>query len=133
MSKMSSYAGVGKRKSSIARVFISPSKKSAFDINGRSLEDYFMGRGLYMDAVKSALKITNSEDKFHIKVNVKGGGVSGQADSIKFGIAKALVSFSDENRGILKEEGLLTRDTRRVERKKYGKKKSRKSPQFSKR
>ncbi len=132
MSKTEAYFGVGKRKSSIARVSLKLGK-GGFSVNGKTIDDYFMKRAGYLTLAKSALSLTETLDKFTVSANVKGGGISSQADSIKFGIAKAILSFDESKRKVLKEEGMLTRDARRVERKKYGKKKSRKSPQFSKR
>jgi len=123
--------GIGRRKSSTARVRITPSAKSQLIVNDKSLEDYFATDNLVLIA-KSPL-IEDVKEKFNITVKVGGGGVSSQADAIKLGLARAISKFDTELRKPLKKLGLLTRDSRRVERKMFGKKKSRKSAQWSKR
>jgi len=126
-----SFYGTGKRKSSIARVWIKPGA-GAITVNNKTLEDYF-GRETSKMVVKQPLELTENIDKFDIFVTVKGGGDSGQAGAIKHGITKALLIFDAELRGTLKKAGFVTRDSRIKERKKYGKKAARTSFQFSKR
>ena len=126
-----SFYGTGKRKSSIARVWLKPGA-GAITVNNKSLEDYF-GRDTSKMVVKQPLELTENVDKFDIYITVKGGGDSGQAGAIKHGITKALLEFDTELRGTLKKAGFITRDSRIKERKKYGKKAARASFQFSKR
>jgi len=125
------FYGTGRRKKSIARVFMTPGK-GEITINGRSLDEYF-GLDTLKMIVKQPLVTTGSEGKFDIMVTVRGGGMSGQAGAIRHGISRALLEEDAENRPALKKEGFLTRDSRMKERKKYGLKKARKAPQFSKR
>jgi len=125
------YCGTGRRKSSVARVRLIPGEGN-FTINGRSLDDYFGLETLKVIA-KQPLVLTGTENKFDIIVNVKGGGFTGQAGAIRHGIARALLQADEELRPALKKAGFLTRDPRMKERKKYGLKKARKAPQFSKR
>ncbi|GAB1308795.1 30S ribosomal protein S9 [Urechidicola sp. KH5] len=122
---------IGRRKTAVARVYLSAGKGEIV-INGRALDNYFT-TGTLKYKVKQALALTNNEEAFDIKVNVFGGGVTGQAEAIRLAISRALCEIDAENRNILKPEGLLTRDPRMVERKKYGQKKARKKFQFSKR
>jgi small subunit ribosomal protein S9 len=126
-----SFYGTGKRKSSIARVWLKPGA-GVITVNNKTLEDYF-GRETSKMVVKQPLELTENIDKFDIFVTVKGGGDSGQAGAIKHGITKALLIFDAELRGTLKKAGFITRDSRIKERKKYGKKAARASFQFSKR
>ena len=126
-----SFYGTGKRKSSIARVWIKPGA-GAITVNNKTLEDYF-GRETSKMVVKQPLELTENIDKFDIFVTVKGGGDSGQAGAIKHGITKALLEVDVELRGALKKAGFITRDSRIKERKKYGRKAARASFQFSKR
>jgi small subunit ribosomal protein S9 len=126
-----SFYGTGKRKSSIARVWLKPGA-GAITINNKTLDAYF-GRDTSKMVVKQPLELTENVDKFDIYVTVKGGGDSGQAGAIKHGITKALLVFDAELRGTLKKAGFITRDSRIKERKKYGKKAARASFQFSKR
>jgi len=126
-----SFYGTGKRKSSIARVWLKPGA-GAITVNNKTLEDYF-GRETSKMVVKQPLELTENVDKFDIFVTVKGGGDSGQAGAIKHGITKALLEFDAELRATLKKAGFITRDSRIKERKKYGKKAARASFQFSKR
>ena len=123
--------GTGRRKSSVARVFM---KKGTGQIviNGKTVDDYF-GRQTSIMIVKQPLLLTANDGAFDIKVNVHGGGESGQAGAVRHGISKALTYFEPDLRGVLKKGGFLTRDSRVVERKKYGRAKARKSFQFSKR
>ncbi len=125
------YRGLGRRKSSTARVIIKPGK-GEFKINGRKSLDYLMSTILLQDA-EQALVITETKGTFDIRVNVKGGGLSGQASAIRLGIARALLEASTDYRPILKKAGLLTRDARIKERKKPGLRKARRARQFSKR
>ena len=125
------FIATGRRKKSIARVRMAAGKGS-FTVNGRSVEEYLQRDTLILIA-KQALAITNTADKFDISVNVVGGGISGQAGAICHGIARALVKSNETFKKELKEAGLLTRDPRMKERKKYGLKKARKASQFSKR
>lgn len=125
------HMGTGRRKTSVARVRLVPGN-GKFTINKRDIEDYFNFETLRVKA-KEPLVVTDSLDKFDVIVNVYGGGFTGQAGAIRHGIARALIEYDNELRPILKKGGHLTRDSRMVERKKYGFKKARKSPQFSKR
>ena len=122
---------VGRRKTSIARVFISPGK-GEWTINGRGLNEYFV-RPTHVQLVEQPLATTEMTGKFKIQVNVSGGGASGQAGAIRLGLARALVAVDESLRSALRKDGLLTRDPRMVERKKYGRPKARKRFQFSKR
>lgn len=129
------YTGTGKRKSSIARVILKPvknKKDSKIVINGREIDDYFPYKTLIQES-KMGLAITNTENDFLITANIKGGGFSGQAGALKYGIVKALLEASADYRKPLKEQGLISRDARIKERKKYGLKAARRAPQFSKR
>ena len=126
------FAGTGRRKSSIARVRIT-SGKGNITVNGKSLEEYF-GEETLRVIVKQPLTVTNTLEKFDVIATVKGGGFSGQAGAVRHGIARALNEADrEEYRPALKSNGFLTRDPRMKERKKYGLKKARKAPQFSKR
>ena len=125
------YYGTGRRKSAIASVRLIPGEGN-FTINGRSIDDYFGLETLKVIA-RQPLVLTGTENKFDIIVNVKGGGFTGQAGAIRHGIARALLQADEELRPALKKAGFLTRDPRMKERKKYGLKKARKAPQFSKR
>ncbi len=125
------YIGTGRRKTSVARVRLL-NGTGKFMINKRDIEEYFDFETLRMIA-KAPLTLTENEGKFDVHVNVQGGGFTGQAGAIRHGIARALLQFDENLRPSLKREGYLTRDPRAVERKKYGLKKARRSPQFSKR
>lgn len=125
------YLGTGRRKRSVARVFLRPGKGD-IHVNGRALDAYFHGESP-RSAVKQALLATETADKFDVLVLANGGGITGQADAARLGIARALVEFNAELRPKLKKLGLLTRDPRSHERKKYGQKGARKRFQFSKR
>jgi len=122
---------VGRRKTSVARILLSPGS-GKLSVNGRSLEEYFPLETLRTDAVKP-LEVTQSTGKYDVRVNVEGGGWTGQVGAIRLGISRALVEVSDDHRTALRSAGLMTRDPRMVERKKYGQKKARKRFQFSKR
>ena len=125
------FYGTGRRKSSIARVYLLPGKGN-ITVNKRSLDEYF-GLETLKVIVKQPLAALDAESKFDVIVTVKGGGYTGQAGAIRHGIARALCEEDAENRPVLKKAGYLTRDPRMKERKKYGLKKARRAPQFSKR
>ena len=125
------FYGTGRRKSSGARVRLSPGT-GGVTINGRDIDDYFGLETLKL-IVNQPLDLTNNVGKFDIVANVNGGGISGQAGAIRHGIARALLLADETYRGALKAAGLLTRDPRMKERKKYGLKAARRAPQFSKR
>ena len=125
------YHGTGRRKKSIARVYLTPGKGNIV-INKRSIDEYF-GLETLKVIVRQPLVATETADKFDILVNVKGGGYTGQAGAIRHGIARALLTVDADYRPTLKKAGYLTRDPRMKERKKYGLKKARRAPQFSKR
>jgi small subunit ribosomal protein S9 len=122
---------IGRRKTSIARVYVQPGKGTIV-VNDRELAAYFPSE-IHQTTVKQALTLAKVEGNYDVTVNVEGGGVKGQAEAIRLGIARALVNISAENRAPLKKEGLLTRDSRMVERKKPGRRKARRKFQFSKR
>ena len=122
---------VGRRKTSRARVFLSKGT-GKITVNKKSLEDYF-GRDVAKMIVMQPLESINMQDQIDIKASVSGGGNSGQAGALQLGIARALVKFNEEHKQTLKKEGFLTRDSRKVERKKVGLRKARKRPQYSKR
>ena len=121
----------GKRKNSIARVWLIPNGKGEIKVNKKDLNKYF-SRSLLNMLVKQPFETINNNN-FNVNVSVKGGGLSGQASAIKLAISRALISYDPKFRIALKKKGLLTRDSRVVERKKYGRRKARKSFQFSKR
>ena len=125
------YYGTGRRKSSTARVYLRPGS-GAITINRRTFEHFFPTEAL-RTAIKQPLVLTETSDKFDVLVTVDGGGVAGQAGAVRLGIARALVGFNAELRKALKKDGLLTRDARAKERKKYGLAGARKRFQFSKR
>ena len=121
----------GRRKESIARVRLVPGT-GEFQLNGRSLEDYFPTRAHRM-VVAAPLRTVGREKEFDVVARIEGGGVAGQAGALRLGIARALIELDPELRPILKKEGYLRRDAREKERRKYGLKKARKAPQYSKR
>jgi small subunit ribosomal protein S9 len=125
------YLGTGRRKTSVARIFLRPGK-GEIHVNGRPFESYFQTESLRVP-VKQPLLATETADKFDVLILATGGGVAGQAGAARLGIARALVEFNGELRQRLKKLGLLTRDPRAHERKKYGQKGARKRFQFSKR
>ena len=125
------YYGTGKRKSAIARVYLKPGQ-GAFLVNRRKLENYFGNEALKI-IVKQALLVTETADKFDVNAYALGGGMTGQAEAIRLGIARALLQFNIELKKKLRDAGFLTRDARIKERKKYGQKGARKRFQFSKR
>ena len=128
---MEKIHAVGRRKKSIARLFLTKGKPE-ININSKTFKEYFP-TDVSQFKLLQPLSLTNNLDQFNIKVNVVGGGVTGQVEAIRLALSKALCLLNDENRKVLKPEGLLTRDSRNVERKKYGRKKARKKFQFSKR
>ena len=131
MAKLVQYLGTGRRKSSVARVYLRPGK-GVITINGRAFEDYIPSAATRLDVLQP-LEITETTDKFDVLVNVFGGGVTGQAGANRLGITRALLEANPAYRAQLKPAGLITRDSRAKERKKYGLKKARRAPQFSKR
>ena len=126
------YWGTGRRKSAVARVRLIPGGTGAININGRSIDEYSDLDTLKL-IIRQPLVLTETDSKYDDFVNVNGGGFTGQAGAIRHGIARALIVAEPELRPALKKEGYLTRDPRMKERKKYGLKKARKAPQFSKR
>ena len=129
---MATVYATGKRKSAIAKVWLTPGN-GGISINGKNLDEWLGGHETLKMKVKLPLEATKQLEAVTIKATTLGGGYSAQADAVKHGISKALVEYEPAFRAILKPMGLLTRDSRVVERKKYGKKKARRSPQFSKR
>ena len=132
MAEKIQYLGTGRRKTSSARVRLIPGD-NGFIINGKDIKEYFGGRETLVMISNQPLVLTNTTSKFKVVVNVIGGGIAGQAGAIRHGVSRALVEGDETLKGTLKEAGFMTRDSRMVERKKYGKKKARRSPQFSKR
>ncbi|HOJ49948.1 MAG TPA: 30S ribosomal protein S9 [Spirochaetota bacterium] len=122
----------GRRKTSIARVRIKKGK-GIIKVNGSTIEDYFVNRKVWVEKVYAPLKVTDNFGKYDIYINVQGGGLTGQADACSLGIARALVKIDETNKSVLRRNGLLTRDPRMVERKKYGLRKARRARQYSKR
>jgi len=122
---------IGRRKTSIARVYVKPGK-GKITVNDRELNEYFKSE-ILQTTVKQAINLVKADGQYDVAVNVEGGGNKGQAEAIRLGIARALVNINTENRAPLKKEGLLTRDSRMVERKKPGRRKARRRFQFSKR
>ena len=127
----SQYLGTGRRKTSVARVFLRPGN-GEIRVNGRAMDQYFLTESVRA-WVRQPLLATETADKFNVLITASGGGPSGQAGAARLGIARALVEFNGELRGKLKQLGYLTRDARKHERKKYGQKGARKRFQFSKR
>ena len=121
----------GRRKDAVARLYLSEGK-GKFTINKRDYKDYFP-TGTPQYKINQPFELTETAGKYNIKVNVAGGGITGQAEAIRLAISKALIEIDPENKSTLKAEGLTTRDPRMVERKKFGQKKARKKEQFSKR
>ncbi len=126
------YWGTGRRKSAVARVRLVPGSGKVL-VNGREGQGYFNQIPTYIQSLKSPLETLGLENEYDILVKAHGGGLTGQADAVKLGVARALCQLSPENRQPLKTEGYLTRDPRAKERKKYGLHKARKAPQYSKR
>jgi small subunit ribosomal protein S9 len=131
-SKKVVYWGTGRRKQAIARVRLVPGTGEVV-VNGREGSDYFNKIANYTQSLKAPLETLGLENEYNILVNAHGGGLTGQADAVKLGVARALCQLAPENRQPLKAEGYLTRDPRAKERKKYGLHKARKAPQYSKR
>lgn len=131
MANAAKYYGTGRRKKSIARVYLVPGNGNV-TVNKRNIDDYF-GLETLKVIVRQPLVATDNADKFDVLVNVKGGGYTGQAGAIRHGIARALLQADADYRPVLKKAGYLTRDPRMKERKKYGLKAARRAPQFSKR
>ena len=126
------YYGVGRRKTSVARVRLYPGT-GKITVNGKTASDYFGGRGLNQSLLMMPLRITGTTEKFDVVASVVGGGVSGQVGAVRHGISRALTRFDIELRPALKTAGMLTRDARMKERKKVGLKRARKAPQYTKR
>ena len=122
---------IGRRKTSIARVYVKPGKGD-IRVNDRDLKEYFLSE-IHQTTVKQAINAAKVDGQYDVVVNVEGGGVKGQAEAVRLGIARALVEFNAETKPTLRKEGLLTRDSRMVERKKPGRRKARRRFQFSKR
>lgn len=131
MAELVQYYGTGRRKTAVARVFLRPGSGD-FKVNGRAFEQYFVTESQRSSA-KQPLVSTESAANFNVIATVDGGGVAGQADAVKLGVARALMQFNAELRKKLKSEGMISRDARGKERKKYGQKGARKRFQFSKR
>jgi small subunit ribosomal protein S9 len=122
---------LGRRKTSIARVYVQPGKGD-IKVNDRDLKEYFVSE-IHQTTVKQAFTIVKADNQYDVTVNVEGGGIKGQAEAVRLGIARALVEINAEHKPALKKERLLTRDSRMVERKKPGRRKARRKFQFSKR
>jgi len=131
LSAQTQYYGTGRRKTATARVFLRPGSGTV-TVNGREFDDYFPNE-IHKMIIRSPLQITETVDKFDLMVTVEGGGASGQAGAVRHGISRALLEYNLELRDRLKSAGLLTRDPRKKERKKYGQKGARARFQFSKR
>ena len=131
MANTERYYGTGRRKTSVARVYLMPGKGDV-KVNKRSMDDYF-GMETLKVIIRQPLVATGNADKFDVLVNVRGGGFTGQAGAIRHGISRALLHADADYRPVLKKAGFLTRDPRMKERKKYGLKAARRAPQFSKR
>ena len=131
MAKEATFYGTGRRKSSVARVFITPGTGN-MTINGRTIDDYF-GLETLKVIVNQPIVLTGTAGQYDYKITVKGGGTTGQAGAIRHGISRALIEADPDFRPVLKKAGYLTRDPRMKERKKYGLKGARRAPQFSKR
>ena len=131
MAKENRYTAIGRRKRSVAKVTLTPGKGN-ITVNGKDVKDYMPYETLVMDLVQP-LELVESKDKYDITIDVKGGGFSGQTGAIRLGITRALMLANADNRPTLKANGMVTRDARIKERKKYGLKKARRAPQFSKR
>ena len=121
----------GRRKTSVARVYVTPGKGD-IRVNARDLKEYFLSE-IHQTLVKQPLVALKAETQYDVTINVEGGGIKGQAEAIRLGIARALVQFNGENKPTLRKEGFVTRDSRMVERKKPGRRKARRKFQFSKR
>ena len=122
---------IGRRKTSIARVYVQPGKGD-IKVNDRELKEYFLSE-IHQTTVRQALVAVKADGQYDVNVNVEGGGIKGQAEAVRLGIARALVEINAEHKPALRKEGLMTRDSRMVERKKPGRRKARRKFQFSKR
>lgn len=129
---MEKINAIGRRKTAIARVYLTPGSGD-FTVNGKTFEVYFPTKMLQNKIHHVFQTLEKSTSDFTLHANITGGGVKGQAEALVLAVSRALVKLEEENKPALKKEGLLTRDSRKVERKKYGRKKARKKPQFSKR
>ncbi len=132
MAALEQWISVGRRKTSVARVYLRPGK-GKITINGRPSEEYFSKRPLCEEIIKAPLKETHTASKYDLVVNVQGGGFTGQLEAIRHGCARSLEKANPEFRAVLKAHGFFTRDSREKERRKYGLAKARKAYQFSKR
>ncbi len=126
------FEAVGRRKTAIARVRLFLSKEAKYEVNGKTLEDYFPVKEMQLTAVE-AVKNGGAAEKFHVTAKLVGGGISAQSEALRHGIARALLVYDVQLRGKLKKAGYLKRDARAKERRKFGLKKARKSPQWAKR
>ena len=131
MAEKNSFTAIGRRKRGVAKLTLTPGKGN-ITVNGKDVKDYMPYETLVIDLVQP-LNLVEVKDKYDINITVKGGGFSGQTGAIRLGIARALMLANSENRSVLKTNGMITRDARIKERKKYGLKKARRAPQFSKR
>ncbi len=131
MAAVEQFIGTGRRKSSVARVFLRPGK-GTITVNGRTLENYFP-RGTNRTVICAPLALVGKLDAFEVLVNVEGGGSTGQAGAVRHGLTRALLEYDETLRKSLRDAGFVTRDARAVERKKIGLRKARKRPQYSKR
>ena len=122
---------IGRRKTSIARVYVKPGKGD-IKVNNRDIKEYFLSE-IHQTVVRQPLVLVKVDGQYDVTVNVEGGGIKGQAEAIRLGISRALVEFNEEAKPALRKDGLLTRDSRMVERKKTGRRKARRKFQFSKR
>jgi len=129
---LTQFTAVGRRKNAVARVYLRPNGSGKVTVNKRDMSAYFPTKWR-QTAVTSPFKVTETEGQFDVVVNARGGGMTGQAEAIRLGIARALVDFNEELKKPLRDAGFMTRDPRMVERKKYGQPKARKRFQFSKR
>ena len=128
---MDNFNATGRRKTSVARVYVTPGKGD-ITVNARDLKEYFLSE-IHQTLVKQPLVALKAETQYDVTINVEGGGIKGQAEAIRLGISRALVLFNAENKPTLRKEGFVTRDSRMVERKKPGRRKARRKFQFSKR
>ena len=128
---MEIFNATGRRKTSVARVYLKPGKGD-IHVNARDLKEYFLSE-IHQTLVKQPLVALKAENQYDVTINVEGGGVRGQAEAVRLGIARALVASNAENKPTLRKEGFMTRDSRMVERKKPGRRKARRRFQFSKR
>jgi small subunit ribosomal protein S9 len=126
------FYGTGRRKTAVARVRLYPNGQGTMLINGRKAEEYF-GQGRLITEARSPLRLVEMANTFDANIKVAGGGVSGQAGAVRHGVARALLRVDEELRSVLRKAGFLTRDPRMKERKKYGLKRARKAPQYTKR